>query len=420
MDKNAVQPPQLPDIYHEKLKIYNNAMSLKQEGRICIAPQIMYLPIFMYGETTVKEVMTDYRNAIPSWLRYHREYNPDLFWDLGAILPLRVLEALDCQYARWPGRHLDDNTCFQVLDEEFMSADEYVEYAEDPTGFMMRKILPRHYKALDGLKMVDHSCSFYIGAFYNMIPYALPPVRQAVAAMTSAGENMLDYAKAMGEMKAIHAAEGFPAACDFVAFAPFDLFNDLFRGLVNTTMDMVECPDELLLAIEASTKVQVRRIKEHFKRMPDTKTVYFYLHNGTDYFMSPQMFEKFYWPGLKACIEAIVECGGYARVYTEEKYDQKMDFLADVPKGKVCYHLINSDLKLAKKKLGGIACISGGIDGTALNFGTADQVERNVRETLEIVMQDGGYILDTSVSLDLAKPENLHRMFETALKYGNY
>jgi hypothetical protein len=414
------QTRQLPAVYHERLKIYENAVSLKQEGRVCIAPQTIYLPIFMYGETTVKEVMQDYRNAIPSWLRYHNEYKPDLYWDPGSIVPLRPLEELDCQYVRWPGRHLGENTGFQVLDHEFMSADEYVEYADDPTGFMIRKILPRHYKNLDGLKMIDLSGAIYFSAFFSMIPFALPPVRQALAAMTATAEHMLDYSAALNEMKMRFAAEGWPAASDYVALAPFDVFNDLFRGLVNTTMDMVECPDELLLAINAATKIQVRRIKEFMARFPNTRTVYFYLHNGTDYFMSPEMFGKFYWPGLKACIEAVIAMGGIARVYTEEKFDQKLDFLADVPKGKVVYHLINSDLKLAKKKLGGIACISGGIDGTALYYGTPDQVERNVRETLDIVMQDGGYILDTSVSLDLAKPENLNRMFETALKYGCY
>jgi len=417
MDNPVVQ---LPDIYYERLKIYENAVSLKQEGRICIAPQVMYLPIFMYGETTTKDVMQDYRNAIPSWLRFHREYSPDLYWDPAALAPLRALEELDCQYIRWPGRHLDENAVFQVIEQEFMTADEYLEYAEDPTGFMIRKILPRHYKNLDGLKMVDLSSAIYFSALYSMIPFALPPVRKAIAAMTATGEHMLDYAAALGEMKALFAAEGWPSASDYVSLAPFDFFNDLFRGIVNTTMDMIECPDELLMAIDAATKVQVRRIRSHMARDPHAKSVYFYLHNGTDYFMSPDLFGKFYWPGLKACIEAVIDMGGVARVYTEEKFNQKLDFLADVPKGKVVYHLINTDLKLAKEKLGGVACISGGIDGTLLYYGNPDQVERNVRETLDVVMQDGGYILDTSVSLDLAKPENLRRMFDTAMKYGCY
>lgn len=406
-------------LYAERLRLYENAISLTQEGRVCVAPQIMYLPIFLYGQTTVRAAMEDYRNLIPSWLRYHEEFQPDLYWAPGPLLPLRPLETLDCRYARWPGKHLDHNAPFQILDEEFMTEDEYVEYAEDPTGFMIRKILPRHYGALDGLKMVDLSNAIFTGAFFDMIPFALPPVKQAMDAMAAAGAQALDYAQALGEMTGMFAAKGWPSALDQVANVPFDIFNDLFRGLINTTMDMLECPDELLLAIDATTKIQVRKIKEQMKAR-NNKYVYFFLHNGTDLFMSPEQFGKFYWPGLKACINAVLEMGGTPCIYTEGKMDLKLDYLADVPKGRVLYHLVDTDLKLAKQKLGGIACLSGCVDGAILKHGTPEQVERQVREVLDIAMVDGGYMLDTTIPLDVVDPGNLHALFDTVHKYGNY
>lgn len=408
------------DLYNSRLSLYENAVALKQEGRACVAPQIMYLPIFLYGETTVRAGMEDYRNLIPSWMRYHEEFQPDLYWAPGPLMPLRPLETLDCRYVRWPGRHLGDNEPFQVLDDEFMSEDEYVEYAEDPTGFMIRKMLPRHYGALEGLKNVDLSNAISTGAFFDMIPFSQPPVRSAFEAMAKTGEQMLGYAGAMGEMGALFAEKGWPGALDIVANVPFDVFNDLFRGLINTSMDILSCPDELLLAIEATTKIQIRRIKEQMRANPKMKYVYFFLHNGTDLFMSREQFGKFYWPGLKACMEAVLEMGGTPCIYTEGKMNQKLDYLADVPKGKVLYHLVDTDLKLAKEKLGGIACISGCVDGTIVKHGTPEKVERHVREVLDIAMIDGGYMLDTTIPLDVAKPENLHALFDAVHKYGLY
>lgn len=406
--------------FKERLNLYHSAISLEQKGRVCVAPQIMYLPVFLYGQTTVRAAMEDYRNLIPSWLRYHEEFQPDLYWAPGPLMPLRPMETLGCRYVRWPGKHLGDNEPFQILDDEFMSEDEYVEYAEDPTGFMIRKILPRHYEALDGLKMVDLSNAISTGAFFDMIPFSLPPVRAAMDAMSKAGEQTLEYARALGEMGGMFASKGWPSALDQVANVPFDVFNDLFRGLINTSMDMLTCPDELLMAIDATTKIQVRRIKEQMKANPHNKNVYFFLHNGTDLFMSPEQFETFYWPGLKACINAILEMGGTPCVFTEGKMDQKLDFLADVPKGKVLYHLVDTDLKLAKQKLGGTACISGCVDGVLLKHGTPEQVERHVREVLDVAMVDGGYMLDTTIPLDVAKPENLHTLFNTVHKHGVY
>lgn len=410
----------LPDIFRERSARYGNAIALKQEGSICIAPQIMFLPIYMYGETTVQAVMEDYRNCIPSWLRYHEEFQPDLYWAPGSILPKRPLETLDCRYARWPGRHVDANASFQLLDHEFMSADEYVEYAEDPTGFVLRRVLPRHYGQLQGLEQIDLAGAVFTDGIYSMIPFATPQVRQALDAMTKAGAEAMDYAQALGEIGGMFAERGWPSALDSMFEAPFDMFNDLLRGLLNATMDVVTCPDELLLALETATRVQVRRIRTYMQQNPWAKSIYFFLHNGSDIFMSPDAFGTFYWPGLKACIEAIVELGGTPGIFLEEKYDQKLDYLADVPKGRVLYHFTGGDLRLVKQKLGGIACISGGVDGVLLQHGSPEQVERNVRETLDICMQDGGYFLDTTVPLDLAKPENLHTLFDTARKYGVY
>lgn len=419
MDNNQKFEPN-PKLF-ERVKMLDDLLNYRKTDHVPTAPMIQYLPIYLYGMTTVQDVMMDYSKAEDCFIRFHQEYDPDFAWGPQSIYPGAALDGLDCQYIRWPGKHLSDpNSPFQVLDREdgYMSADEYLEYAEDPTGFIMRKILPRHYGALKGLEMVDFSNSVWQGGLYSMIPCALPPVQAAFNALSDAGAKMLKMAQDGGKLCGILAAMGWPNLCDQGLCAPFDVFNDTLRGFLNTTMDMIEYPDELLAALNACTKIQVRSIKNQFKTQPFMKNVVFFLHNGFDMFMSREQFQTFYWPGLKACIEAVIECGGVPQIYIEDKYDSKMDIIVnDLPANKVILTLINCDVEKWKSACQGKIALAGGVDGTLLQFGTPDQVKKNVIETLDIWAPGGGYLLNCDVSLDKAKPENLRVLYDTAKNY---
>ncbi len=56
-----------------------------------------------------------------------------------------------------------------------------------------------------------------------------------------------------------------------------------------------------------------------------------------------------------------------------------------------------------------------------LAYGTVEDVENNVRETLEIMMPGGGYVLSPTHSIqDNSPTENVLAMYEAAAKYGVY
>ena len=82
--------------------------------------------------------------------------------------------------------------------------------------------------------------------------------------------------------------------------------------------------------------------------------------------------------------------------------------------------LVNCDLEKAKELFAGKICISGGIDGTLLQYGTPEEVTANVKHAIDVLAPGGGYFLNTDMSLDVAKPENLRALFETARNYMKY
>ena len=75
-----------------------------------------------------------------------------------------------------------------------------------------------------------------------------------------------------------------------------------------------------------------------------------------------------------------------------------------------------------KERLAGKACILGNIDcRNLLPFGTEEEVEEAVKETIEKAAPEGGYIITSSNSIHAGcKPENYIAMVQAAHRYGVY
>lgn len=80
------------------------------------------------------------------------------------------------------------------------------------------------------------------------------------------------------------------------------------------------------------------------------------------------------------------------------------------------------DIAEVKQHLAGKACVLGNIDcRDLLPFGTEEEVEQAVRETIEKAAPGGGYIVSSSNSIHPGcKAENYIAMIEAAYKYGIY
>ena len=68
--------------------------------------------------------------------------------------------------------------------------------------------------------------------------------------------------------------------------------------------------------------------------------------------MSDNMYEKIYWEPLKKVILAVIDHSVTPYIYTEGPYNTRLEFLADIPKGKVLYGFENVDMKRAKEIVG--------------------------------------------------------------------
>ena len=408
------------ELHTERRKRVDAAVALTEYDRVPIAPKLG----FFYGsayDISAYATLMDIRNVIPGVKAYLEEYYPaDIVWP-PTVYPAMASNALGCDWIKFPG-YADGiglNESYQILDGEYMSADEYSEFCFDPTHFILTKWFPRRNRNLAGLAKINVQDPIEFGMFTATVPFADPEVINALDALTQAGKHSLQWLIGGGEICDIIEKEGFILGPQVGTTSPFDMLADTFRGMINTVMDVKERPEELLEVLDVMQGLMLKnalggavQLKREFFLIP--------LHMGVDEFMSPADYEKFYWPGLKALIMACIDNGITPYVFTEGNYNTRLEQLCDVPPGKVVYMFEKVDMKKAKETVGKVACINANLPTATLMFSTPDKIADETKRLLDICAPGGGFMMDNSIPVDRCPKENLHAMFDTVLKYGSY
>ena len=408
------------ELFNERRKRMDAALALTEYDRVPLVPKTGFFYSNAYGIPSYATLM-DVKNCIPGLMQYLKEYDAaDCVWP-PAVYPALAAMALGSEFLKFPGYEsgIGYTDSFQYLDGEYMSEDEYGEFCFDPTHFILTKWFPRRNKKLAGLAKINVQDPIEFGMFSATVPFADPEVRQALDALAQAGQYSLEWLMGGGQIAQIIEDEGFVLGPQVGTTCPFDMLADTFRGMINTIMDVKERPEELLEAVNTMQGLMLRNalgaaihLKREYFLIP--------LHMGVDEFMSPEDYAKFYWPGLKALIMACIDNGITPYIFTEGNYNTRLEQLCDVPPGKVIYMFEKVDMKKAKETVGKVACICGNLPTATLMFSTPEKIADETKRLLDICAPGGGFIMDTSIPIDKCPRENLHAMFDTTLKYGQY
>jgi uroporphyrinogen-III decarboxylase len=420
-DWNEDKVTLVKEAYLARKKRVMDAISLKTPDRVPIVCLDEYFSLHQQGIT-------------PAQAYYHPDLASKAFveqvvsmnWDMVSpfgFLPGKVGEILEIQPIKWAGFNLPDTQEFQYVEQEYMLADEYDLFFQDPSDFIVRKIWPRMAKSLKPLQLMPSimamSHSFApISEIANFV--ALPDVREMLEKLIQAGEMMEGYNLALdGTTKAL-AEVGIPVVDGPYTQAPFDWISDYFRGIKGSMMDMFYQPDNLKAAIELMTQPLIDYAIQTAKETGEI-VINIPLHRGADPFMSNEQFAEFYWPTLKELILALIEAELLPFPYWEGSYTSRLEFLAELPPGKVWGHFQTVDRKKAKEILGEVMCFWGNVSAQLLISGTSAQVREDVRELIDTFGDNGGLIIDGAIGIPKeAKLENVIAMTEAVFEYGVY
>jgi hypothetical protein len=367
------------------------------------------------------DAMYDYDALAQAWEKYSNDLAPDAYNAPTTVVPGRVLDILDLKLGQWPGHGVPEHSEYQYVEKEYMKADEYQDLIDDPTGFFMSKFFPRIFGSLKPLEMMP------LLPPVNEIP-CIPPalfpfgdkeIQAAFSSLAKAGEESIRWRTALGKLNASIMGKGYPAFSGGFTKAPFDVIGDTLRGTREVLMDMYRHPDELIEACERITpfmvKASVASCKATGHIMP-----FIPLHKGADAFMSEEQFQTFYWPSLRKVIIGLVNAGMVPQLFAEGGYNQRLDIISDIPKGKVLWWFDLTDMSQAKKTVGQVACIAGNVPLSLLCTATPDEVKAYCKDLIDVAGQDGGFIFSTGAGMQGAKAENVRAMIEFSKDYGIY
>lgn len=405
--------------FSDRIQIIDDAIALKKTDRIPCVPFIESLPYFMSGDgTTNKDGMYNYQKAADATVRFYKDVMPDAYTGTG-FSSGKSNELAGSRMIDWPGRpgtKVPDYTTYQVLENEYMTPEEYPELLSDFTGFMLRKYIPRAYPSLAGLASLSFVPQIVLGTsilggLYN------PGALAAYDILKEIGKNDAEAAAYSNQVIASLAEAGIPPLLTGIGEAPFDIISDYFRTTTGAMEDMLDCPDLVEKACYMFADMQIASWS-YFNFVPlPTKRVFFPMHKGMDGFMSPKQFETLYWKPLMKCVNALIDMGVTPILYSEGRYFTRINAMTDIPKGKVLLHFESADPVECKKTFGGTACLSGFFPTYHLEWSSKQTVIDETKRHLDILADGGGYIFDTSAAIENVKRENWEAMLDTVRQY---
>ncbi len=413
--------PEAEKLYKERVTRIKDAIQMrKKPDRVPVLLIPSFFPAF-YSGLTPREVMYDYEKANSAWKKFYMDFQPDAHFGCVAPGPGRFFDILDYKLYRWPGHGVPPNLSYQCNEGEYMKADEYDAFLQDPTHFFNTTLLPRIFGALEPFKQLPNLTTIneMYGTGIIFFPYGLPEVQAAFKALLEAGSEALKWLGYFAAFEKEMPGLGFPSGQGGYTKAPYDILGDTLRGTRGIMTDIYRQPDKLIEAMDRMTPFWIQKgVAE--ANMNANPLIFLPLHKGADGFLSDEQYKKFYWPYLKKIILGLIDEGVVPFLWAEGGYNSRLEVIRDLPKGKTVWLFDEVDMIRAKKMLGDVACVAGNMPMDLLTIGTVEQVKDYARKLIDNCGKGGGYIMANCAFFDNVKPDNVRAMVDFTREYGVY
>jgi hypothetical protein len=408
------------ELYQERKKRIEDAIAMRTPDRVPIFIDSGLFPA-RYAGLPLSSAFSDDDAWSLANERFVLDFAPDMHCS-GSFSNTPSGKAsmiLGVQQWKYPGYGLDENMVFQFVEGEYMKPEEYDHFLDDPSDFLLRVYLPRINGGLEGLRSLPQLKYLVFGALDYISLLSVPSITALITRLNEAA--LVASRKVSRDIDLIKrlADQGYPAFCESVTMAPFDVVSDYFRGMSGAMLDMYRRPEKLLAAQEKLLPMLIESAIAAAKNSTNPR-VFIPMHRGSDGFMSLKQFEEFYWPGLKRLMITLVDAGLIPVPLFEGSYDHRLEYLRELPDGKVLCWFESTNLSKAKEIIGDKLCIAGNISHSLLQFGTVEQVKEATKKLIDTVGKGGGYIMANTASLDDVSPELVRVWIDYTKEYGVY
>jgi len=376
-------------IYQENLNRYVTAMNVGKPDRVPIRLQLSEF-MAKHAGFTLQEIYYDMNKNFAAASKVLTDFEMDVLFCPPSVWWATPHDAVGAKYYKFSGWELEENRQFQYVEEEYMLAEDYDKFIADPTKWILNVYLPRLHSE-----------------------FAEPGSYRANIALIKGAAATVMFNGANQQAGAMWAKEfGVPLGIGGFGKAPFDTLGDTLRGLHGIMMDLHKRPDKVLAALDV--------LIGH--------NIFFALATAggdttlpTFMPLNRKQWDNFYWPSLKAVIEALWAQGKRTLFYAEGNWTPYLESIAELPEKSIVFHVDQTDMAKAKEIMGGKFCLSGNVPNTLMAYGKPEEVKEYVKRLLDQYARDGGFIMDLAgVAQTDLKAENVEALIEATRQYGVY
>ncbi len=413
--------PEAKQQYQERTQRIADVIQLRIPDRVPFWFQDLgYFPCRYVGITFEKA-----NYDLAEWFNANRtvllEYQPDMFFNPGYTIPTsgRAYEVLDTLYMKWTGHGISPDVPHQYVEGEYMKADEYDAFLDDPSDYIIRTFLPRIFGKLTGLSLLPPLSYLVRGLPPIGEAFLLPEIQSSLEAMKiSALEAQKWNQASIAFIKHMNGL-GFHTFIGSAAAIPFYIISDRMRGMRGSMLDMYKRPEKMLAAMDKVLPMSINQAVAG-ARKSGNPGIFIAVHRGADGFMSQKQFETFYWPGVTKLVDALLKQNLIPCIFFEGDCTSRLDYMAALPKGQILGFFENTDIKLAKEKLGGVMALSGFMPLSILQVGTPEKVREHAKMLIDILGKNGGFLMGPKSIMDEARPDLVKTWVEYSKQYGVY
>ncbi|HEY3423845.1 MAG TPA: hypothetical protein VGL27_03545, partial [Negativicutes bacterium] len=282
-------------VCEERIKDIITTCNHKEPKRVPVMGKMASWAVAYAGAKT-RDLVNNRELQVEKWTSFLKEIYVDCMFGFGIGIPMKTIWALESKTFFIS----NDEVTIQHKQNTPMLVEEYPELIKDPISFMINKICPRKFPALN------------------------KPYPENLESLRKAALGLLDYAQDLTAItKRAKEQYGVAPIVRSKLHPPLDVMFDRLRGFTDGAVDMRRNPQWLVEACEALRPIYMKLAEDDITgEYPFVVTA---AHCPT--FLGPRNFAKFFWPTYKKMLLRVKELGTQTFVFMEGSWEPYYDFL---------------------------------------------------------------------------------------------
>ncbi|MEG0378885.1 MAG: uroporphyrinogen decarboxylase family protein, partial [Eubacterium sp.] len=273
---------EIENLYHKRLDRYMAAIRRQPTDRVPIVFNTCYFAE-EYSGSTLQEIVYQPEKWLACDVKFSQDYpEVDTFRTNIAYAP--TWDVADYKLYKVPGREIDPKSLQQFCEDEWMKADEYREFIDDPIGYRFNTYFPRILGEFKERGSIRSYLAFLKSGFLQGI----------VGGIMQSRAQLLKY------------EYGILPTTIGMWTAPFDILSDNYRGLHGIMKDMFRQKDMIK---EACKKIMEITLANSAALVDPNKQFPIFIATHKPCFMSPKQFDEFYWPTFYEGMMTYIDAG---------------------------------------------------------------------------------------------------------------